>query len=170
MNSELIIRPLKESETGILPAMLYNAIFIHEGSEKLPFEIIDHPKISVYIRDFGRKGDLCLVAVAEGEIVGAIWTRHFSDMDKGYGFVNTDTPELSMSVIEQFRGRGTGTRLLDEMIELLTFKGYEQVSLSVDVANYAYGLYKKHGFEDYLLVEESMTMVKKLRYLRHPGL
>jgi ribosomal protein S18 acetylase RimI-like enzyme len=167
MNKETLIRPLKQSETGILPTMLYNAIFIPEGSEKLPFEIINHPKISVYIRDFGREGDLCLVAEADGEIVGAIWTRHFSDNDKGYGFVDSETPELSMSVIGEFRGRGIGTRLLDEMIKLLTFKGYEQVSLSVDVANFAYGLYKKHGFEDYLLVEESMTMVKKIRHLSH---
>lgn len=145
--------------------LLYNAIFIPPGHEKPPIDIVDHPDISVYIKEFGREDDLCLVAEIDGEIAGAIWTRHFTGADKGYGFINPGTPELCMSVFEQFQRKGIGTSLLTEMIKLLTDKGYDQVSLSVDLINHAYDLYKRFGFEDYTLVDQSMTMLKKLKYL-----
>jgi ribosomal protein S18 acetylase RimI-like enzyme len=41
-----------------------------------------------------------------------------------------------------------GTALIFGMISCLKDKGYQQVSLSVDKANYAVGMYKKSGFEN----------------------
>lgn len=70
MNDYLIIRPIKKSEIGFLDTMLYNAIFVPPNAEKLPDNIIEHPQISKYIKDFGREGDLCFVAEIEGELVG----------------------------------------------------------------------------------------------------
>jgi ribosomal protein S18 acetylase RimI-like enzyme len=162
MNDALIIRPIKKSETKFLDKMLYNAIFVPPGNERLPDNIIEHPGISKYIKDFGREGDSCFVAEINGELVGAIWTRHFDETNKAYGFVDSATPELCMAVFEQFRNKGIGTKLLNTMIKSLTDKGYEQVSLSVDTINYAYNLYKKTGFKDYNPVGESMTMIMEL--------
>ncbi len=142
--------------------MLYNAIFIPPEDERPPFEIIEHPDIAVYIENFGRDGDLCLVAESEGAIIGAIWTRLFPGTRGGYGFVDTNTPELSMSVLEQHRRQGIGTKLLAAMINRLSENGYRQVSLSVDLANYAYHLYRKFGFVDYARHEDSMTMLRQL--------
>jgi ribosomal protein S18 acetylase RimI-like enzyme len=163
MNDSLIVRPITISEIGFLDKMLYNAIFVPPGNERLPDNIIEHPEISKYIKDFGREGDICFVAQLNGDLVGAIWTRHFNESNKAYGFVDSDTPELSMAVYEQFRNKGIGTRLLITMIKALTDKGYRQVSLSVDIINYAYDLYKKIGFKDYKLIGESMTMILKLK-------
>jgi ribosomal protein S18 acetylase RimI-like enzyme len=163
MNDSLIVRPITISEIGFLDKMLYNAIFVPPGNERLPDNIIEHPEISKYIKDFGREGDICFVAQLNGDLVGAIWTRHFNESNKAYGFVDSDTPELSMAVYEQFRNKGIGTRLLSTMIKALTDKGYRQVSLSVDIINYAYDLYKKIGFKDYKLIGESMTMILKLK-------
>ncbi len=162
MNDSFIIRPIKKSEIGFLDKMLYNAIFVPPGNEKLSEIIIEHPEISQYIKDFGREGDLCFVAEVNGELVGAVWTRHFNETNKAFGFVDSDTPELSMAVYEQFRKKGIGTLLLKKMTTDLTYKGYKQVSLSVDKINYAYDLYKKIGFEDYKPVDDSMTMILKL--------
>jgi ribosomal protein S18 acetylase RimI-like enzyme len=162
MSEAVIIRPITNSEISFLDKMLYNAIFVPPGNERLPDNIIEHPEISKYIKDFGREGDLCLVAQLNGELVGAIWTRHFNEMNKAYGFVDSNTPELAMALYEQFRKKGIGSALLNTMIKTLTDKGYKQVSLSVDIINYAYDLYKKTGFIDYKLVGESMTMIKKL--------
>lgn len=157
-----VIRNLLPSETGILKTMLYNAIYIPPEEEKLPLEIIEHPDLAIYIENFGREGDICLVADAGGVIAGAIWTRLFSAEAKGYGFIAPEIPELSMSVLEQCRRQGIGTMLLSGMLKRLASEGYSQVSLSVDLANYAYRLYRKSGFEDYARHEDSMTMLKQL--------
>jgi ribosomal protein S18 acetylase RimI-like enzyme len=140
-----IIRELKATETGILGTMLHNAIFVPPEAEKLPFEIIELPEIAVYIEDFGRAGDLCLVAETGDVIAGAIWTRLFPENRQGFGFIDPETPELSMSVLEQYRRQGVGNMLMTEMMKLLAEKGYRQVSLSVDLINHAYGLYKNSG-------------------------
>jgi len=162
MNNSLLIRPINKSEIGFLDKMLYNAIFVPPGNERLPDNIIEHPEISKYITDFGREGDSCFVAEIDGELVGAIWTRSFNENNKAYGFVDSDTPELSMAVYEPFRKKGIGTMLLKTMIKALTDAGFKQISLSVDKINYAYDLYKKIGFKDYKSVDDSMTMIMQL--------
>jgi ribosomal protein S18 acetylase RimI-like enzyme len=163
MNNSLIIRPINKSEIGFLNVMLYNAIFVPPGKDKLPDNIIEHPEISKYIKDFGREGDSCFVAEINGELVGAVWTRRFNETNKAYGFVDSDTPELSMAVYEQFRKKGIGTMLLKTMIKALTDEGCKQISLSVDKINYAYNIYIKTGFKDYKSVDDSMTMIMKLK-------
>ena len=163
MEAEIIIRDLDQSETGILKTMLYNAIFIPPEEVKPPPEIIELPEIAVYIIDFGREGDICLVAEIEGVIAGAVWTRLFTAGAQGYGFIAPEIPELSMSVLEQYRRQGIGTMLLAGMLKKLASKGFRQVSLSVDLANYAYRMYRKQGFEDYARHDESMTMLRQLK-------
>ena len=162
MTGIAVTRDLLPSETGILKTMLYTAIYVPPGLEKLPPEIIEEPDIAVYIEDFGREGDICLVAEAEGVIAGAVWTRLFSAEAKGYGFIAPEIPELSMSVLEQYRRQGIGTMLLAGMLKRLASEGHTQVSLSVDLANYAYRMYRKHGFEDYARHDESMTMLRQI--------
>lgn len=45
----------------------------------------------MYVKDFGKnKGDLCLVAEANNEIVGAVWCRIMND----YGHIDAETPSL----------------------------------------------------------------------------
>ena len=163
MEAEIIIRDLDQSETGILKTMLYNAIFIPPEEVKPPPEIIELPEIAVYIKDFGREGDICLVAEIEGVIAGAVWTRLFTAGAQGYGFIAPEIPVLSMSVLEQYRRQGIGTMLLAGMLKKLASKGFRQVSLSVDLANYAYRMYRKQGFEDYARHDESMTMLRQLK-------
>lgn len=163
MEAEIIIRDLDQSETGILKTMLYNAIFIPPEEVKPPPEIIELPEIAVYIKDFGREGDIFLVAEIEGVIAGAVWTRLFTAGAQGYGFIAPEIPELSMSVLEQYRRQGIGTMLLAGMLKKLASKGFRQVSLSVDLANYAYRMYRKQGCEDYARHDESMTMLRQLK-------
>lgn len=158
-----VIRDILPSETGILKTMLYNAIYVPHGREKLPYGIIEEPEIAVYIENFGREGDICLVADTGGVIAGATWTRLFTAEAKGYGFISPEIPELSMSVLEQYRRQGIGTMLLAGMLKKLASKGFRQVSLSVDLANYAYRMYRKQGCEDYARHDESMTMLRQLK-------
>lgn len=136
-------RELKPNEYELLKDFLYEAIFIPEGTEAPDRSIIELPELALYYEDFGSgPADYCMAADDEGHVVGAIWSRIMND----YGHVDDETPSLAMSVLKEYRNKGIGTQLLREMLLLLKEKGYKRVSLSVQKANYAVGMYKKAGF------------------------
>lgn len=161
----MIIRQIKTSEIHLLENFLYDAIFTPDGYEKPAREIIKRPELSRYIEGFGRDTDVCLVAELNEIVIGAIWTRVFPETGKGYGYVNAKTPELTVSVVENYRKLGIGKKLITSMIEELQQLGYEQVSLSVDKLNHAFEIYKKQGFEVVKSDEKSAIMLKKLNDL-----
>jgi ribosomal protein S18 acetylase RimI-like enzyme len=151
------IRPLGAGEEWFLREMLYEAIFTPADEKPLPESIVELPELNHYIAGFGRQGDICCVAEQGGALIGAIWSRLFSEERKGYGFVDEQTPEISMAIKPAYRGQGIGTMLLNTLIEVLYRQGYKQLSLSVDTRNQALGLYKKTGFE--VVSEEGTTQV-----------
>jgi len=102
MNNSLKIREIRQAAIPFLDEMLYEAIFVPERDKKLPKDIIKQAELSRYISDFGRLGDICLVAEIQGRLVGAIWVRMFKVDETGFGFVDATTPELSMAVSEQW--------------------------------------------------------------------
>jgi ribosomal protein S18 acetylase RimI-like enzyme len=137
------IRPIKPNEIGVLEDFLYEAIFQPDINNLAPKNIIEKPELQVYIKDFGKPDDNCLVAVYDEKIVGAVWTRIIN----GFGSVDEKTPEYAISLYPDYRGRGIGTNLMREMLELLRSKGYKQTSLAVQKENYAVKMYKAVGFE-----------------------
>ncbi len=153
------IREIKESEYSVLSDFLYEAIFIPKGIEKLPKSIIEQPELQVYIADFGKADDWCLVAEVKGKIVGAVWVRIMND----YGYIDDETPSLAVSLYEEYRHLGLGTALMREMLQFLKDKGYKQISLSVQKANYALNMYRKVGFEVVKENEEEYIMICQLR-------
>ena len=152
------IRKLNHNETDVLETFLYEAIFIPDGVEPPPREIVEQPELRVYTDGFGsRPGDNCLLAEVDGKVIGAVWTRIMND----YGHIDDETPSFAISLFKEYRGLGIGTRLMEEMLTLLTSQGYRKASLSVQKANYAVKLYKKAGFkiieenaEEYIMVCE----------------
>lgn len=155
-----LIRQIRQDETPLLNHFLYEAIFIPEGVAAPPQSIIENDDLQVYVRNFGHEpDDRCLVAECDGKIVGAVWTRIMHD----YGHISDDTPSLAISLYKEYRNQGIGTELLERMIALLRNDGYSQVSLSVQKANYAVGMYRKAGFEVLQETDEELIMVCKLR-------
>ena len=156
---EYVIREIEPEEIPLLNDFLYEAVFIPEGVPAPPRSIIENEDLQVYVRDFGKKADdRCLVADVGGKIVGAVWTRVMND----YGHIADGIPSLAISLYKDFRNQGIGTKLLQEMLQLLRRDGYRQVSLSVQKANYAFRMYLKAGFvvlkendDEYLMVKES---------------
>jgi GNAT superfamily N-acetyltransferase len=86
----------------------------------------------------------CLRTV-DGEPVGAAWLRRWPGEERGYGFVDETTPELSMSLLPAHRGRGLGTRLLRTLLSAAEAR-FAAVSLSVSQSNPARRLYEREGF------------------------
>lgn len=163
MDLKINIREIKKTEIFHLDNFLYEAIFIPVGQKKPDNDIIQIPQLLCYIKDFGKDSDLCLVAESQGDLIGAIWIRIYSELEKGFGYVDSKTPELSMTVVEKYRKQGIGTKLLTNMIEKLIQIGYKQVSLSVDLDNYALNLYQKNGFDIVQSDEKSAIMIKQLK-------
>ena len=151
-------RALMPSEYELLKDFLYEAIFIPEGVEAPDPSIIELPELALYYEDFGNgKADCCMVADDDGQIIGAAWTRIMDD----YGHIDDETPSLAISVLKEYRDKGIGTHLLQEILMLLKSQGYKRVSLSVQKANYAVRMYRHAGFitvdergDEYLMVCE----------------
>ena len=110
------IRKLRDDETGLLKAFLYEAIYIPDGLQPPEQSIIELPELSLYYENFGNGlADDCLVAEMEGKVVRAVWTRIMND----YGHVDDDTPSFAISLYKEYRGRGIGTELMRRMLGLL---------------------------------------------------
>ncbi|MGN0586570.1 MAG: GNAT family N-acetyltransferase [Oscillospiraceae bacterium] len=153
------IRKIRTSEYNILADFLYEAIYIPEGIEAPPKEIINQPELQVYITDFGkRKGDFCFVAEVSDLIVGAVWVRIMND----YGHIDDETPSFAISLYKDYRNQGIGTALMKAMLNLLKSENYKQASLAVQKANYAVKMYKDVGFEIVDENTEEYMMVCKL--------
>lgn len=156
---DYIIREIKEEEYPILSDFLYEAIFIPGGMEKPPKAIIEQPELQVYIADFGKEDDWCLVAEVKGKIVGAVWVRIMND----YGHIDDEIPSLAISLYDKYRSLGIGTALMDAILQFLKDKGYKKTSLSVQKVNYAVNMYRKIGFEVVSENEEEYIMVCELQ-------
>ena len=155
---DYIIRELKQSEVKMLDTFLYEAIFVPEGAEAPPKEVIQHPDLQIYVSDFGRQSDVGYVAEAAGDIIGAVWTRIIHD----YGHVDDETPSLAISILKEYRNLGIGTQLMKQILTALKAQGYRQVSLSVQKENDAVRLYEKVGFEVARENEKDYIMICKL--------
>jgi ribosomal protein S18 acetylase RimI-like enzyme len=98
-----------------------------------------------YVDNWGRAGDLALIAHETGNRVGAAWLRRFRESDAGYGFVDEETPELSIAVVPSRRRHGVGQELLDALLAKAGAEGYAAVSLSVEKDSRAVAFYERNG-------------------------
>lgn len=154
-----IIREIKQNEINLLDNFLYEAIFIPNGVQPPPKDIIKQPELQVYISLFGKRiGDYGFIAEVDHEVVGAVWVRIMDD----YGHVDDKTPSFAISIYKGYRGYGIGTDLMKRMLELLKKNGYKQTSLAVQKSNYAVKMYKDLGFYTIAENDEEYIMICKL--------
>ena len=159
----MTIRKIKANELNFLADMLYEALFVPEGHEPFPKEIIHDRSLSKYIDNWGKdKYDIAFVVEIDRQLVGAIWGRLLTQENKGYGFVDNNTPELSIAVKSGYRNKGIGTELIRTIASEYSKIGVDQLSLSVDMANPASNLYKRLGYKIVEETETSWTMKKEI--------
>jgi len=116
------------------------------------------PPVQRYVERWGRPGDTALIAIQDFQRVGAAWYRLFRSDNPGYGFIDEETPELSIAIVPSKRGTGLGSELLDALLAQARADGYAAVSLSVEKDNPAVGLYDRHGFTRVGEDEDAVTM------------
>lgn len=145
----LLIRPLAGDDYERITWALYTAVAWDPERRLPPFEeLLNHPELTRYHQGWGRAGDFGVAAELQGEFAGAAFCRLFTDDDHGHGYLDADTPELAVAVVEDFRGRGVGTVLIDRLAETVRQAGIRALSLSVDHGNPARGLYERLGFHE----------------------
>jgi GNAT superfamily N-acetyltransferase len=164
------IRPATPADEPLLWEMLYLTLFVSPGSPPLPPEVVQSPELARYDRHWGREHDLGAVALhpEQGEPVGAAWLRLWAPDDRGYGYCDAETPELSMAVVPAHRGRGVGSRLLESLLRAAEEK-HRAVSLSVSADNPALRLYLRFGFVVVGECGRSLTMKRVGARGHHPS-
>jgi GNAT superfamily N-acetyltransferase len=143
------IRDLREDEVPFLEEMLYAALAWRPDVElPAPEWVLAHPQVVVFHERWGRDGDVGLVAEEGGAPVGLAWYRFFTDAEHGEGFIDEETPEVAVAVVEGHRGQGIGRTLMEAIHTRACEHGVRQLSLSVDVDNPAKRLYLRLGDVD----------------------
>ena len=118
---------------------------------------------SRYVDRWGRHGDTAVIALDdEGRPVGAAWYRLHPESAPGYGFVDAQTPELTIAVVPSKRGHGVGAELLEALLDRARADGHERISLNVRRDSSEQAFYARHGFEPASSDDGAVTMVKSL--------
>ena len=157
------IRPLTNEDEPFLWEMLYQALYVPAGEPPFPPEIVQQPELNCYVAGWGRLDDAGFVALLEetSEPIGAVWIRLLKDGNRGYGYVDDATPELTIALRPAARGQGVGTQLMLKMLAAARDK-YPALSLSVSVGNPARRLYQRLGFETVEQTGAALTMKLEL--------
>jgi GNAT superfamily N-acetyltransferase len=160
-DKKYFMRALTIHDEAILWEMLFHAIFVPPGESAPEQTILKDARIAGYVADWGKADDMGFLALEKETLLplGATWLRLLTNAYRGYGYFNDSTPELSIAMIPNWRGRGIGTALLRKLLDKAD-QTYETISLSVDERNPAVMLYNHFGFEIVAGSNHSLTMLR----------
>ena len=157
------IRDLRPDETSFLRDMLYTALAWRPNVELPPREsVLEHPQVAPFHTSWGRGGDVGLVAEEDSTPIGLAWYRFFTEEEHGEGYVDEETPEVAVAVVDGQRGKGIGTALMEAIHARARADGVDRISLSVDHDNPARHLYERLGYVALAADEDDDRMVLDL--------
>ena len=151
-----MIRRGSHADVSFMRSMLAHAYHWHVAGLET-----DIP-LARYADNWGRAGDVAVIAADGPNRVGAAWFRRFPAAAPGYGFVDDSTPELTIAVVPSRRRHGVGQELLDALLERARREGVSQISLSVQQGSPAVGFYERNGFARVGESHGAVTMLRRL--------
>lgn len=148
--------------------MLHYAMRLDDVNKSL----FDIPKLAIYNEFYGfTSKDLGLYALVDNQLSGAVWIRRLNADHGSNGYIDENIPILNMAVLPEFRGKGIGSQMIEQLfIEAGAL--YDNISVSVVDDSAAIRFYERHGFvrHDNGSVEQSfvdgknvITLIKKLQ-------
>jgi GNAT superfamily N-acetyltransferase len=148
-----VLRPVDIHDVRFLRDMLRHAYYwrVAEDSERPVYR---------YVQNWGRAGDAGVIAMDGPHAYGAAWYRLFDAKEPGFGFVDEETPELTIAIVPSRRGKGVGKELLEALLAQARADGFGAVSLSSSHEQRAY--YERLGFEAVGETEHAVTMLARL--------
>jgi GNAT superfamily N-acetyltransferase len=147
-----VIRRGNRQDVRFLKDMLRHAFYWRSGGT------VEDSSLWRYVAGWGRRGDASVVALEGGFPVGAAWYRLFDRDEPGFGFIDEQTPEVSIAVVPSRRGHGVGSELLHALIDVAREQGYGSLSLTVADDSPAMHVFEKQGFERVEQTDGSWTM------------
>lgn len=125
-----------------------------------PIEFRRDPEFAKLLADWPKRpGDTAVVAEDADRSIGGAWYRSWTDDEHSYGFVAPEYPEVAIAVEASWRSSGVGRALLTELCRVAREALAPGLSLSVDPANHAAGLYASLGFREVGISGTSVTML-----------
>ncbi len=148
--------------------MLHYAMRLDEVNKSLS----DIPKLAIYNEFYGfTSKDLGLYALVDNQLAGAVWIRRLNTDHGSNGYIDDNTPILNMAVLPEFRGKGIGSQMIEQLF-MEAGALHQNISVSVVSDSRAISFYERHGFvrHDNGSVEQSfvdgknvITLIKKLQ-------
>ena len=151
----MLLRPITGADVPFLERMFVAAADWNPATAKGAEHWRVDPMMEKYVGAW-RDSDFGFLAEDDGRPVGAVWMRYFTAAHPGYGFVDEQTPELSIGVHEDVRGQGVGRALMGAAIGAAP----DRLSLSVEDGNRAIHLYESFGFVPVGREGNSTTMLR----------
>lgn len=104
------------------------------------------PSVAAHLVGWKRPGDFGFIAEQNGKPAGAIKARQFRPDEPGM-YIDDATPEASIAVLPEARGRGTAQALLTALIAEANGRGVRLSTVVRDSNAPALRLYQRAGFE-----------------------
>jgi ribosomal protein S18 acetylase RimI-like enzyme len=141
----LHFRPLLKDDQSRLWHWLHIALWDPPPAGLRPLEVLQNPGVRIYAEDWGRPGDVGVVAQVDGADAGACWMRLLPP-GVGLGYVDEATPQLGIALQPEHQHRGHGGPMMRAALQAARDAGYRQVSLTVHPQNPAIKVYERCGF------------------------
>lgn len=130
---------LRSSEQYLAKELLYYALHLDESNATVE----EYPSLEQYQREYGSySGDIGVYMIVDKKVAGGAWVRMLAN---GFGHIDHDTPELLIGVKPEYRNKGIGTAIMQQLF-IEVSKIFSQMSLSVREGDPAIGLFERLGF------------------------
>ena len=141
------IRAADAEDAVFMTSMLISAMNWSPERLNSAAALLSDPQVWQYIADWPLADDRGLIAVDEGgRPLGACWLRYRPSTGRGFGYIASDVPELTIAVRSEARRAGIGRTLLRAMADQARSRGVPRLSLSVEHGNPAAHLYRSEGW------------------------
>jgi GNAT superfamily N-acetyltransferase len=158
VTGDVTVRQATSDDVEFVQEMLYQAA--NRPGDEWPTleESLQEPRNVRFWRDFGRAGDLGVIAERDGQPIAAAWIRFFHD-DELSPIDDPGVAVLAIGVVESERGRRVGSMLMSQLVELARRAGVRAISLTTGLFNEtALRLYEAHGFTEVLRHGDGVQM------------
>src|SRR5687767_12308008 len=116
MNAPFSIRGADVRDMPFLARMLAFAASMDDDAKGLA-TVRSDPSLRSYLDDFGRAGDLGVVAERGADPIGAAWLRLLHGEPSPAKLWTQEVPELAIATVREVRGLGVGEAMLRALIE-----------------------------------------------------
>lgn len=158
-----VLRMATMGDAPFLREMLYEAAVPPNAPRPPLEEVLVEPRNARFIDDWGRPGDLGVVAEEGGQPVGAAWLRLHTGEEIAPGYSGDAVAQLAIGLVPSARGIGWGRKLFDRLLDEARGLGLGEVQLTVGLANVpAVRLYERMGFSVLASDGRSARMICRL--------